>query len=253
MGVGACGWFNSMADTKLWSDRDFEICPQLGLANKYPVAPLELDLSGLIKLLGLPSSEGGEAESRITQIMSELREVQNSLEYGPGPFKPVSEDSSIARLVILDLVITKIQPDLIIETGTQHGVSATVISKNVTRAGKNILIKSIDVAHQLLIRREANVDYVVLDSPIRKNFKKATVSARNINTVFFHDSDHSYENMYFEFGWAWNRLGVSALISDDAAGNSAFLDFCSRNNLPGHLISIDNGPVVGLILRDEIC
>jgi len=161
-----------------------------------------MDLPGLIKLLGLPSSEGSEAESRITQIMFELREVQNSLEYGPGAFKPVSEDASIARLVILDLVITKIQPDLIIETGTQYGVSATVISKNVTRVGKNILIKSIDVVHQLLIRREANVDYVVLDSPIRKNFKKETVSARNSNAVFFHDSDHSYENMYFEFGWA---------------------------------------------------
>ena len=233
----------------LWATLKYSL--SLHSRHKSLVALPELDLVGLIKTLGLPSEQSIKANARITQIMSELREVQNNLNCGPGAMKPVAmEGASIARLVVLDLVMSKIEPDLIIETGTQHGVSASVISDYVSRSNKKVIAKTIDVAHQVLIRRETNVNYIVLESPIRRSFQKETLSARTRNTVFFHDSDHSYENMYFEFDWAWNRLGVSALVSDDADGNSAFLDFCSRNNLPGFLISIDSGPSVGLILRN---
>jgi hypothetical protein len=233
----------------LWAALKYSL--SLHSRRKSLVSLPELDLEGLIKILGLPSEESIKANFRITQIMSELRGVQNNLGGGPSGMKPVAmEGASIARLVVLDLVISKIEPDLIIETGTQHGVSASVISDYVSRSNKKVLAKTIDVAHQLLIRRESNVNYIVLETPIRRSFKKETIAVRTKNTVFFHDSDHSYENMYFEFNWAWNRLGVSALVSDDADGNSAFLDFCSRNNLPGFLISIDSGPSVGLILRN---
>jgi predicted O-methyltransferase YrrM len=41
--------------------------------------------------------------------------------------------------------------------------------------------------------------------------------------VFLHDSDHTYDNMRFEFEHAWTRLrDGGALLADDVEGNAAF-------------------------------
>jgi hypothetical protein len=55
--------------------------------------------------------------------------------------------------------------------------------------------------------------------------------------------------MYFEFTWAWKVLKVAILLSDDIDMNSAFDDFCMDNNLLGKKILIDEGPILGLIVR----
>jgi len=50
--------------------------------------------------------------------------------------------------------------------------------------------------------------------------------------VFFHDSDHSYENMRAEYEAAAARLRPGGvLVSDDVLANRAFFDFCAERRL----------------------
>jgi hypothetical protein len=47
--------------------------------------------------------------------------------------------------------------------------------------------------------------------------------------VFLHDSEHSYENMMFEYATVWPYLTEGALLlSDDISWNSAFRDFSRK-------------------------
>jgi hypothetical protein len=45
--------------------------------------------------------------------------------------------------------------------------------------------------------------------------------------LFFHDSEHTYENQSFEYRVAWRHLKPGGmLISDDVHLNCSFRDFC---------------------------
>ncbi len=49
--------------------------------------------------------------------------------------------------------------------------------------------------------------------------------------VFFHDSEHSYDNMIHEFSTSWPHLGVGKLlIADNILANDAFIDFSKGKN-----------------------
>lgn len=64
--------------------------------------------------------------------------------------------------------------------------------------------------------------------------------------LFFHDSEHSYECMMFEFELAFARLRPGgALLSDDIASNQSFVEFASRHGRRPHLL----GEGVGMIFR----
>ena len=50
--------------------------------------------------------------------------------------------------------------------------------------------------------------------------------------VFFHDSDHSYANMIWEFETVWPKVAADGLlVSDDVLANSSFFDFCRKKSL----------------------
>ena len=48
--------------------------------------------------------------------------------------------------------------------------------------------------------------------------------------LFFHDSEHSYEAMRFEYGIAWKKLSAGGVLgSDDVSWNAAFDDFLEEH------------------------
>jgi predicted O-methyltransferase YrrM len=54
--------------------------------------------------------------------------------------------------------------------------------------------------------------------------------------VFLHDSEHSYENMLFEYRTSWPYLGVGGvLLSHDILWNRAFFDFSKTVKREPHL------------------
>jgi len=49
--------------------------------------------------------------------------------------------------------------------------------------------------------------------------------------IFLHDSDHSYENMTWEFETAWPKVKAGGLLlSDDVLANTSFFDFCLKES-----------------------
>jgi predicted O-methyltransferase YrrM len=57
---------------------------------------------------------------------------------------------------------------------------------------------------------------------------------------FFHDSEHSYECMTFEYRLAWKYLAAGGLlVSDDIGWNSAFLDFAKLQSRDVNLVDVN--------------
>jgi hypothetical protein len=65
--------------------------------------------------------------------------------------------------------------------------------------------------------------------------------------LFFHDSEHTYENMLWEYRtiWPYIRRGRGILVSHDIDWNAAFKDFTNMNDLTA-MMPADN---LGLIKR----
>jgi hypothetical protein len=161
----------------------------------------------------------------------------------------VGNSGSKTRLKVLAYVISYLDFDLIIESGTQHGISALFMERFVIT--KNTKIYSIDIKNNVIPEGIGKINYVVLSSPVRKSFKRFTKGLinRNDRSLYFHDSDHSYENMSFEFNWAWHELKVDCLVSDDVSENSAFSNFVLKNNLTPYYCKFDSGSVVGFVYK----
>ena len=52
--------------------------------------------------------------------------------------------------------------------------------------------------------------------------------------IFLHDSEHTYETMWFELNEGWSKLKEKGiLICDNIDNNTAFFDFCRKiNHIP---------------------
>jgi hypothetical protein len=237
----------------LWRMKNYGLrASLLHLLNKFSISRNEnskLVLSDL-EILGLKVGVKDffiNVQATQKDLESTLNEIKIKLQNDN--VKNVFEEPSFTRVLVLGALIQSMSFSQIIETGTQNGVSSILLSTLNKKHKANLKIHSFDVVNQPRIK-DNDINYYVLDEPYRKNFCRITIGINRRNTVFFHDSDHSKENMKFEFDWAWNHLNVSALVSDDIESNNAFSDFCKRNNLSPLFFKFDNGPIVGLVLRD---
>jgi predicted O-methyltransferase YrrM len=53
--------------------------------------------------------------------------------------------------------------------------------------------------------------------------------------MFYHDSDHTYNHMMFEFREARRKLSPGGLIvADDISWNAALWDFADENKVPAY-------------------
>lgn len=129
---------------------------------------------------------------------------------------------SLGRM--LHTLITQMKPDTIIETGVGKGVSTSYILAALDDNQKGELI-SVDTSKDVgfLIDR---------DLKSRWKFKCGTslemlpqLSIPYID-IFIHDSHHTYDNMMFEYQWAYPKLKPAGiLLSHDINRNDALFDF----------------------------
>lgn len=152
--------------------------------------------------------------------------------------------------VILFALIRKYRPDVIVETGVAQGVSSYTILSALNANSKGRLI-SIDLPNRnpagykyedrtndpVYIPQELMVGWLVPEHLRHRWTLKLGKSEEILPTidlsidVFFHDSEHSYKNMTFEFDWAHPHLSNGGLlISDDIGWNSSFDDFLKRHS-----------------------
>jgi len=137
-----------------------------------------------------------------------------------------------------------LQPESMIETGVAHGSSSWIILNAMRKNGKGKLY-SIDlpnndtnsaynfneaqpvtgwmVPDELKSQWELHLGYAQEILPALLNRLKTI-------DIFFHDSDHSYEHMKFEFETAapFIRKG-GVLLSDDVHKNKAFEEYVSKS------------------------
>lgn len=147
----------------------------------------------------------------------------------------------------LYFIVRMAQPEVMVETGVAHGVSSWTILNALFKNGKGRLY-SIDLPdHDLQSYNPSNIrqssGWVVPDV-LRAQWELRLGSSDKLLPalltdlgkvdLFFHDSDHSYENMQFEFATVLPFIRHSGLIiSDDVHKNRAFAEFVASNRLRG--------------------
>ncbi len=147
----------------------------------------------------------------------------------------------------LYFIIRCAKPDVMVETGVAHGVSSWTILNAIHKNGKGKLY-SIDLPNlDLKSYNPQNIaqqsGWVVPDM-LRKHWELQLGSSQELLPklmtrlgkvdVFFHDSDHSYENMMFEFETVFPHLNPNGLIiSDDVHKNESFRHFTNARNMSG--------------------
>ncbi len=150
---------------------------------------------------------------------------------------------------ILFALIRNFLPKNVVETGVAYGISSSAIllAMKLNICGH---LTSIDLPNHSISGykyENGTIDPVYLPeekqsgwlvpSDLRSSWTLKIGKSSNIlpkldNEVdlFFHDSEHSYANMTFEFNWAKNHLTTSGIIgSDDIHWNSAFAEFVHNN------------------------
>jgi hypothetical protein len=149
--------------------------------------------------------------------------------------------------VLLYLLIKKFRPKVVVETGVGQGVSSYFILKAIKENGFGRLI-SIDLPNRERKGR-ANEDgriestYVpkslepgwLVPKDLRRNWKLILGNSKSVlprlsctPDFFFHDSEHSYETMRFEYEWAFGRMKRGIIASDDIGWSRAWSEFMNE-------------------------
>jgi predicted O-methyltransferase YrrM len=167
---------------------------------------------------------------------------------GPGGTYSGGDTTTVGNEVLY-LFVRAVRPALVIETGVAAGFSSSYLLQGLTDNGTGRMI-SIDlpttgpegrIDHDGVRDRSSvptadQTGFVVPDE-LRPRWELRLGDAREVLPrtlgevpsvdLFFHDSDHSYEHMLWEFRTAWPHVRSGGwLLSDDVTRNSAFVDFC---------------------------
>jgi len=145
------------------------------------------------------------------------------------------------RAPILYAIVRVLKPLTVVETGVASGVSTTLILKalSLNRSGCLFSIDMPNLDPLARLPEGKNVGWLVPDDlkgrwhlilGLSKDKLKPLLQELGSIDLFLHDSEHSYENMIFEFKVAWFFLKKGGvLLADDATVNNAFRDFVRAN------------------------
>lgn len=161
------------------------------------------------------------------------------------------------------VAIRIMKPDIIIETGCAAGWTSALFLLVLHQNHKDDLF-SIDlppVAGQLsmdwtmpgnlqsgfLIPQELRSRWTLILGNAQSQLILLFEKIRQVD-VFYHDSDHTYQHMMWEYASAWPYLSEQGLlISDDIGWNTAFWDFAIAMRRP--IVVHSNNTNFGVISR----
>lgn len=213
--------------------------------SKPKLIPKLSELSSIGAVLNIEHADLWDEEMNI-RIYQQFDILRNSLMNQE--VKNVFNNLTITRIAVIGALLNSGKYDTVVETGTQNGVSISLINYIRDLIDTDFQIITVDVVSMPKML-EQNVKYIQLKWPVRYHFKNIFKGGAWNNAIFFHDSDHSKENMIFEYKYAWHKMKVAAIVSDDVLQNDAFTSFSnSIEHLPLYF-KLDSGPVVGLIIR----
>ena len=139
------------------------------------------------------------------------------------------------RKSLMYMLVRRFRPRRVVETGVWFGFTSAQILQALVDNGDDGVLYSMEPGFaipaeltsrwKLTYGRSADVLPQLLDEigPI---------------DMFFHDSEHTYENMMFEYRAAWPRLTPGGvLVSDDVDLTRVFEDFCAEIGVKAHVHS----------------
>ncbi len=156
--------------------------------------------------------------------------------------------SAADRGPVLYAAVRALRPEVVVETGVASGSSSYYFLSALEANGRGTLY-SIELPPPLLARADpvyARRDKVSLPAGresgwlvpdrLRSRWELLLGDARDLLpqlaarvpalNFFFHDSEHSYDVMRFEYDVAWKKLAPGGVLgSDDVSWNTAFRDF----------------------------
>jgi predicted O-methyltransferase YrrM len=194
---------------------------------------------------------GGIFTDSASMVIESLRKVPSNSLLEHGELYPLFYNSNASTLELLGLLIKEVRPRIVIETGVANGVSTRKILRSFEELGLvDSKLFSLDIdprvaTPELLSFPQFN--FVPVDP---SNSFLNTIKSINEVDIFYHDSDHSYDNQMLEYCAAWEILNSEkgVLLSDDVNWSNAFLDFCKKVNRVPFLLS-DGGKFAGVICR----
>ena len=179
-----------------------------------------------------------ERDIKRQRIESLMRKSQDIVDYckrmmGGGDYWQISED----EIRVIYTLVKSVDPSIVVETGVGPGVSTTAILSAIS---KNALLISIDPDIPYG-KGDREIGFVIPDE-LKSNFKfvKGTSAEKmrevleNIGEldIFFHDSDHTYNNIMFELNSIWPKLSRDYIILvDNYDWTPAPMDFAREKNL----------------------
>lgn len=165
-----------------------------------------------------------------------------------------SPRGEIGHPYVLYSLCRLLRPLAVVETGVASGLSSSYILRALHDNNAGMLV-SIDLPNyeETLIRE--NPDYLprpisnlpsgkqpgwLIPDELRQRWRLILGKSREVLLsaleglgsidLFLHDSEHTYQNMMFEYIAAWQYLRKGGvLLSDDIGWNSAFLNFARAN------------------------
>ena len=145
---------------------------------------------------------------------------------------------------LLYVVMRVIKPKIIVETGVASGASTSFLLKALEKNNSGHL-HSIDIpaipGNDTMVRLPPGKKpgWLVSDKLRTRwtyhegkssDILKPLLDELKQIDVFIHDSEHTYENMKFEYNTAWPYVRSGGLLaSDDIKWNPAFLEFIEQN------------------------
>lgn len=203
----------------------------------------ELKYLFLRRLLGL---DKGRAISYEQEIDSEFwQSVENELKSLGRPIGTVGFPE------ILYCIVRHLRPETVVETGVGAGLSSGFMLKALEMNGAGRLF-SIDLPnHETVLSREGRIPLAIAILPegkepgflvpqslrqrwvlrIGKTQKILPKLLQELSRVdiFFHDSEHTLENMLFEYDESWPYIREGGLLlSDNVNDNNAFSEFARK-------------------------
>lgn len=185
--------------------------------------------------------------ARAAQALAELRDG-DFVPMNPAPGKQLPGNRPTHFFgKFLYFIVRMARPVVMVETGVAHGVSSWTILNAMNRNGSGKLY-SIDLPDQdLKSYNPSNLQQQsgwVVPEALKSRWELRIGSSvdllpallKEVGQVdlFFHDSDHSYENMKFEFRAVLPFLDKKGLVvSDDVHKNNSFPEFVREKSLSG--------------------
>jgi len=140
--------------------------------------------------------------------------------------------------MLLYCLVRATKPAVVVETGVSSGFSSAIILAGMHANHRGRLYSIEKFRYPLDLKGKECGWLVPLELRERwqlivgSSEKELPLLLDQIGTLdlFFHDSNHSYDNMTWELSIAWPRMSSSGiLLADNVNFNFAFRDFCERH------------------------